>query len=271
MIISTTGTQAVVTLGQGTNTITLTHPQTYDLLSEGSPWDSDDLLDNKKAIDTAIADGSLTPYAPDHLKIYRYTIERPKDPTMQPENELIRPLLIQALHPVVRLDQGDLTEKVFYEKATRDSTGELTGDNPIFRQTYIFVEDDVGGLYRETSRYFFREDGSESEERILRPKHYSLIDAQKAGIRRRENVVNAIRATVVGYLAATETQGDVDKAIGLGTTFFISVAGLVSLYVEVGSAGLASQIGADSTPWLDNPIGSGPVATIRDYILEELS
>lgn len=270
MIISTTGIQAVVTLGQGTNTITLTHPQTYDLLGEDSPWDSDDLLDNKKVIDAAIADGSLTPYAPDHLKIYRYAVKQPADPTVAPVNEMIRPLLTQTLHPIVRLDRGDLAEKVFYEKPTRDATGELAGDNPIFRQTYIFVED-ASGLRRKTSRYFFREDGSESEEIVLQPKQYSLVDAQKAGIRRRENVVNTIRATVVGYLAATETQGDVDKAIGLGTAFFISVAGLVSLYVEVGSTALASQIGADSTPWLDNPIGSGPVATIRDYVLEELS
>ena len=71
MIVKTTGTAASVSLGNG---LTLSHPQTYDLLGEDSAWDAEDLKSNLATVEQAIADGTLeVATQADHYKAVSYT------------------------------------------------------------------------------------------------------------------------------------------------------------------------------------------------------
>lgn len=61
MIIMTTGTAPTVTIGQETGTpLTLTHPETYDLLGPASVYDAEDIANAQVSINNALLAGTIT-------------------------------------------------------------------------------------------------------------------------------------------------------------------------------------------------------------------
>ena len=61
MILTTTGTAATVEIGTETgHPITLTHPETYDLLGPDSIFDAEDIAGSQGSINAAIAAGTIT-------------------------------------------------------------------------------------------------------------------------------------------------------------------------------------------------------------------
>lgn len=138
-------------------------------------------------------------------------------------------------------------------------------------------------IERWKRRRWYAEDGTVAAEKVT---HKSYIKAspletyqeQRAeGVRRRNNVLASLQATVLGLLMATETEGDPVAAEEIGIPYLRSHDVDVNAYRETGDyATFAANVTADSSitwPWLDNDLGMlgyPPGTTIRDVILSFL-
>lgn len=271
MIIKTTGELETVTLGEGTNAITLTHPQTFDLAGPDSPWDADDLAGAMEHVLASIEAGLIEQERPpDHYKIYRYMTQSVGDRTVAPKDVNYVSGLTVRLHPIHVWNKGRIVETQWHSVFALDDRGESFGSDMVIKESFIYTEDAAGlARHRMQTIVWIREDDSQGETKE-RPKIYSNAEARTEGRRRRRNVVDQMSMSVVGMLAATQTSGDVSQAISIGQAYMSNLDAQSAEFVELGTTSLAGAILGDSqTTWLNNPISAS--ATIRDFILGELS
>lgn len=268
MKITTTGTLETVVIGG----LSLSHPQTLDLTSDDSPWDEEDLKENIPLIEEAIKLGTITDVTPQSYKLYRYMPGNSYDKEVGPVDVDYKKLRNHKLQKVNTFYKGRVMEKGFYAKAEKNPLGQLVGEDLIVLERNEWF--DVAGFLdlRLKTYIWIREDGSEGATKGPFPTRYSQDDAIKEGITRRTNVINNMSPQVIGMLAMTETGGDIELAKSLGQSFITSHLGLIQEYMQAASTSLYGAVSANLVDgWLNNVVDPETGATIRHYIMGELS
>lgn len=205
-------------------------------------------------------------------KIYRYFDGDLMDKSEPPFSVDYRKLDHHKLQKVCVFNRGRVMEKGFYHSATKDPLGRLVGHDLVVLERYTWK--DVNGMLDErTVEYIWvREDDSLGSSKGPFVTNVSSDDAIKEGITRRNNVINNMSPTVIGMLAMTETNGDGALAKSIGQSFMGSQLGLIQEYIQTSSTSLYGAIGANLVDaWLNNVIDAESGATIRHYIMGELS
>lgn len=185
--------------------------------------------------------------------------------------DYIRGLPIR-LAPKIDNDRGVVTRRTFYREATiSETTGMEVFDDPIVMENYEYVRDsDNFALYRDCIITWFNEDGTENPATKIRRKTYSPVARVQESARRRNNVIDNLKITLIGMVAQTE-QVVVQEAITLAQALFVEQQSNIVTYIEAGTDFLLNYvISATNYPWMDNAINAEGV-TIRDYIISQLT
>jgi len=178
--------------------------------------------------------------------------------------------LTDRLEVEVVKDKGVVVAKVFYTRASVEPTGLITYQDPIVRETYTYTRDSDGfAIFRDALIEWYNDDETISPATKVRHKTYSPVERIKETERRRRNVMDDLKITLIGMVAATD-QVPVASAIAAGRALFTEYQDTITNYIETGSDTLASNITSDAShSWLDNVIAP-PSTTIRMYILSQL-
>ena len=104
---------------------------------------------------------------------------------------------------------------------------------------------------------FFDEDGGMTANQIPYVKYYSSLSSQLAEMQRRHtNVVWDIKGLVLKVIATTEAQGDLPKAIAIGSAFTKYIQADIDNYIKDGMPDLVNRVTSSKCRsmfhWLNN-------------------
>ncbi|MGB0973014.1 MAG: hypothetical protein ACPGVG_18970 [Mycobacterium sp.] len=217
---------------------------------------------------------------PAHIRLYRYmdifARLNHNDFSIPPyEVDFIKGLGPFTPHKqVTGVFQGDVIEQTIFARFVgRDPiSAEPILAIPLVREEIIYTYLD-GSHQSQTKRFhYMREDGTESKLVKEKPKQYTLAASIKAGIRRRQNIINYLKPDTIGFIMMTGNAPTQEQARVRGAEFLARHNIAILAFVDTGSPQLFNDIVADTADaWLDAVIpGNAPAMTIRQYILAGL-
>ena len=204
-----------------------------------------------------------------YAKIYRYMTDDPPHCKLEApiDHNYITDLTIR-LHPKRTMVKGEV-QKVewFSDEATTDL---------ILKVDINYTRDPLGfALDRTTIRTWINEDETENTNTKITKKLYTinLNDQIKEGIRRRSNIVDELKITVLNMMMNTILPAsglDQPAVVIMGRDFMKKYQTDFNAFVDESNTDILADIQNDTEElWLDNTIASG--LTIRDFIIAEMT
>lgn len=161
---------------------------------------------------------------------------------------------------VVTITQPFLIRSIAYNNLIKkiDISYQIGSDNSLLSRTEQFC--------------FYRENGDEVCV-STKVKHYDAVTAIAEGVRRRHNVMDRVKASLVGLLIETEvpkgTIANVPEAEDLAKPLALSLSDEITGFIE-GNARTELEgaiFALVGYPWLDNTVPSQGGATIRQILI----
>lgn len=127
---------------------------------------------------------------------------------------------------------------------------------------------DTGPLSRTEIFSFVREDGSVEQLEDFKIKYYSSTEGITEGVKRRHNVIDKLKSTVVYLLMQTEQPLSVPQAENMAKPITLLLENEISGFIEGNTRAELEQAIASCTgfDWLNNVI-NGDGQTIRDLMV----
>lgn len=202
-------------------------------------------------------------------KVLRYALWHDEDSFAS--LDYVRGLEVR-LHPDRQFTNGVITHVDYYADVSFDAYGQEVFDDLIVTEHYDYTRNSDGfAVTRTMTIKWITEAGTEHPHTKSRFKTYSLTESIRETDRRRANILDSLKSSMIGLMVAAMGM-TVDGAVQTGQVFFEYHINNIVAFKEIGEVQtLIDAILADDVhPWLDNLIAP-PTTTMRQYIASTLS
>lgn len=213
---------------------------------------------------------------PKLFKIYEYSPDNYVNPTNPPKGLDYKTGLTQRLHPDYEFIKGELQKTTYYADIVLDENGVKTYSTPILEVSFVWNRDANGFVYRRDSNiswYFVDETVSSDPAHIkYMEKFYTNEEAIKEGIRRRGNIIDSLKITVLGLLSSLLPAETDTSIILMGRDWLGDNKDVIFNYVDASDVdGLINEMENDKTYWMLLEIPNTGGTTVAQYLISEVT